>query len=288
MYAVTGITGQVGGVVARLLLAAGLEVRAVVRDAAKGEVWAKQGCEVALADVNDQQALQHAFEGTEGVFVLLPPTFDPTPGFPEARKIIDTLRAALAAAKPSKVVVLSTIGAQATQPNLLNQLQILEQELGTLSMPVAFLRAAWFIENAAWDVAPARDSGIVPSFLQPLDKPVPMVATADIGRVAAELLRESWTGRRIVELEGPQRISPDMIAASFARLLGRDVSMTVVPRDTWEDLFRSQGMKNPTPRMQMIDGFNEEWICFEGAEHEVRKGRVPLDRVLQSLIERAS
>ena len=287
MIAVTGITGQVGGVVARLLLAAGLEVRAVVRDAAKGEVWAKQGCEVALADVNDQQALQHAFEGAEGVFVLLPPTFDPTPGFPEARKTIATLRAALAAAKPSRVVVLSTIGAQATQPNLLNQLQILEQELGTLPMPVAFLRAAWFIENAAWDVAPARDSGIVPSFLQPLDKPVPMVATADIGRVAAELLRESWTGHRIVELEGPQRISPDMIAASFARLLGRDVSMTVVPRDTWEDLFRSQGMKNPTPRMQMIDGFNEEWICFEGAENEVRKGRVPLDTVLQSLIEKA-
>jgi len=287
MFAVTGITGQVGGVVARLLLAAGHDVRAVVRDAAKGEVWAKQGCEVALADVNDQQALQHAFEGAEGVFVLLPPTFDPTPGFPEARKTIATLRAALAAAKPSRVVVLSTIGAQATQPNLLNQLQILEQELGTLPMPVAFLRAAWFIENAAWDVAPARESGVVPSFLQPLDKPVPMVATADIGRVAAELLRESWTGRRIVELEGPQRISPDMIAASFARLLGRDVSMTVVPRDTWEDLFRSQGMKNPTPRMQMIDGFNEEWICFEGAENEVRKGRVPLDTVLQSLIEKA-
>lgn len=288
MYAVTGITGQVGGVVARLLLAAGHDVRAVVRDAAKGEAWAKQGCEVALADVNDQQALQHAFEGTEGVFVLLPPTFDPTPGFPEARKTIATLRAALAAAKPSRVVVLSTIGAQATQPNLLNQLQILEQELGTLPMPVAFLRAAWFIENAAWDVAPARDSGIVPSFLQPLDKPVPMVATADIGRVAAELLRESWTGHPIVELEGPQRISPDMIAAGFTRLLGRDVSMTVVPRDTWEDLFRSQGMKNPTPRMQMIDGFNEEWICFEGAENEVRKGRVPLDTVLQSLIEKAS
>jgi uncharacterized protein YbjT (DUF2867 family) len=222
------------------------------------------------------------------VFVLLPPTFDPSPGFPEARKTIATLRTALAAAKPSKVVVLSTIGAQATQPNLLNQLQILEQELGTLPMPVAFLRAAWFIENAAWDVAPARDSGNVPSFLQPLDKPVPMVATADIGRVAAELLRESWTGRRIVELEGPQRISPDMIAASFARLLGRDVGMTVVARDTWEDLFRSQGMKNPTPRMQMIDGFNEEWICFEGAENEVRKGRVPLDTVLQSLIEKAS
>jgi uncharacterized protein YbjT (DUF2867 family) len=114
MFAITGITGQVGGVVARLLLASGHDVRAVVRDAAKGEAWAKEGCEVAVADVNDQHALQHAFEGTEGVFVLLPPTFDPTQGFPEARKAIASLRAALAAARPKKVVVLSTIGAQAT------------------------------------------------------------------------------------------------------------------------------------------------------------------------------
>jgi uncharacterized protein YbjT (DUF2867 family) len=288
MFAITGITGQVGGVVARLLLASGHDVRAVVRDAAKGEAWAKEGCEVAVADVNDQHALQHAFEGTEGVFVLLPPTFDPTPGFPEARKAIASLRAALAAARPKKVVVLSTIGAQATQPNLLNQLQIMEQELGTLPMPVAFLRAAWFIENAAWDIAPARETGVVPSFLQPLDKLVPMVATADIGRVAADLLRETWTGRRVIELEGTQRVSPDMIAASLGRLLGRDVRMDIVPRDTWEDLFRSQGMTNPLPRMQMIDGFNEEWICFEGGQNEVRRGRVPLDTVLQSLIEKGA
>ncbi|SAL52487.1 NmrA family protein [Caballeronia sordidicola] len=288
MFAITGITGQVGGVVARLLLASGHNVRAVVRDAAKGEAWAKEGCEVALADMNDEHALQRAFEGTEGVFVLLPPTFDPAPGFPEARKTIASLRAALAAAAPEKIVVLSTIGAQATQPNLLNQLQIMEQELGTLPMPVAFLRAAWFIENAAWDVVPARETGRVPSFLQPLDKLVPMVATADIGRVAADLLRETWTGRRIIELEGPQRVSPDMIAASFSRLLGRDVRMNGVPRDTWEDVFRTQGMKNPLPRMQMLDGFNEEWIRFEGGTNEVRRGRVPLDTVLQSLIEKAS
>jgi uncharacterized protein YbjT (DUF2867 family) len=285
MFAVTGITGKVGGVVARLLLASGHDVRAVVRDEAKGSAWAKQGCEVAIADVNDVDALQQAFTGTEGVFVLLPPNFDPSPGFPESRKTIATLRAALAAAKPAKVVVLSTIGAQATQSNLLNQLGIMEQELGTLPMPVAFLRAAWFMENAAWDVTPARESGIVPSFLQPLDKPVPMVATADIGQVAKELLLDSWTGRRVIELEGPARVTPIDVAESFTRLLGRKVSMQIVPRDTWEDLFRSQGMKNPLPRIQMIDGFNEEWIRFEGGNAESRKGRVPLDTVIRGLIE---
>ncbi|MEH1979378.1 MAG: hypothetical protein V7L27_08955 [Nostoc sp.] len=103
-----------------------------------------------------------------------------------------------AAAHLGKVVCLSTIGAQATQSNLLTQLQILEQVLGDLPMPIAFLRPAWFMENAAWDVAPARESGIIQSFLEPLDKPVPMIATADIGRVASELLQQTWSGRRIV------------------------------------------------------------------------------------------
>jgi NAD(P)H dehydrogenase (quinone) len=36
MYVVTGITGKVGGALARTLLAAGQPVRAVVRDATKG------------------------------------------------------------------------------------------------------------------------------------------------------------------------------------------------------------------------------------------------------------
>jgi uncharacterized protein YbjT (DUF2867 family) len=111
-------------------------------------------------------------------------------------------------------------------------------------MPITFLRPAWFMENSLWDVAPARESGVIPSFLQPLDKPVPMVATADIGRVAAELLQETWSGRRVVELEGPHRVTPNQIAATFADLLGRPVRMEVAPRETWEPLFKSQGMKN--------------------------------------------
>ena len=201
MYAITGITGKVGGAVARTLLDANLPVRAVVRDARKGEVWDAQGCEVVLADIADRAALAAAFDGAEGVFVLIPPMFDPTPGFPEARSVSASLKSALETTRPQKVVCLSTIGAQAPQPNLLNQLGIMEQTLGTLPIPVAFLRAAWFMENIAWDVEPAREKGMISSFLQPLDKPFPMVATADIGRVAARLLRETWSGRRIVELE---------------------------------------------------------------------------------------
>ena len=285
MYAIMGVTGQIGGVVAHTLLAARQPVRAVVRDAGKGQAWADRGCEIALATFEDAVSLTTAFRGAEGVFVLVPSSFDPTPGFPEARTIGVTLRAALEAASPARVVYLSTIGAQATRSNLLTQHTIIEEALGTLPTPITFLRPAWFMENCSWDVAPARAEGVIPSFLQPLDKPVPMVATADIGRVAAGLLQEKWSGRRVVELEGPQRVAPNEIASTFAKLLGRPVRMEAVPRESWEGLFKSQGTKNPLPRMQMLDGFNEGWIEFENGEAGSQKGSVALESVLKALIE---
>jgi uncharacterized protein YbjT (DUF2867 family) len=113
-----------------------------------------------------------------------------------------------------------------------------------------------------------------------------MVATADIGREAAKLLQESWTGRRVVELQGPRRVTPNEIANIFAEVLGRRVSMDAVPRETWEQLFRSQGMKNPIPRIRMLDGFNERWIEFENGNADSRKGEVALKSVLQTLVER--
>ncbi|WP_133648440.1 NmrA family NAD(P)-binding protein [Paraburkholderia flava] len=288
MYAITGITGQVGGALARTLLDSHLPVRAVVRDPARAQIWAERGCDVAQASMEDAASLAAAFEGADGVFILPPSNFDPSPGFPEARVVIDAVKRAIEIAKPGKVVCLSTIGAQATQSNLLSQRTLMEEALRTLPMPVTFLRPGWFMENAAWDVAPARDEGVVRSFLQPLDKPVPMVATADVGRVAAQLLQQTWSGTRIVELEGPQRTSPNDLAAAFARILGRPVHAEAVPRETWGALFKSQGMNDPMPRIQMLDGFNEGWIDFEGSEASVLKGNVSLETVLRTLVSQAA
>jgi uncharacterized protein YbjT (DUF2867 family) len=284
MFAVTGITGKVGSAVALGLLSADQPVRAVVRDRSKGAAWARLGCEIAIADMSDPEALAAAFKGTAGVFALLPPVFDPTPGFPEAVGLINSLRAALARAEPAKVVALSTIGADVTQPNLLNVLGRLEQALGSLPMPVTFLRAAWFMENAAWDIAAAKN-GVIQSYLQPLDRAVPMVSTDDVGRLAAALLQERWEGRRVVELEGPRRVSPNALAAVFAKILGAPVHAEKVARHRWESIFRAQGMKNPTPRMQMIDGFNEGWIDFPDRGAHARKGAISIDQAIATLIE---
>jgi uncharacterized protein YbjT (DUF2867 family) len=288
MYAITGITGKVGGAVARALLAAGQPVRAVVRDAGRAHVWAERGCEVVTASMDDVTSLTAAFDGARGVFILPPPEFDPLPGFPEAHATIDALKTALISAAPAKVICLSTIGAQATETNLLTQRTLMEQALRDLPMPMTFLRPAWFMENAEWDVTQARATGTISSFLQPLDKAVPMVATADVGRIAAQLLLQTWSGVRVIELEGPRPVTPNDIAATFAQILGHAVVAEVVRRDTWEALFRSQGTKRPLPRMRMLDGFNEGWISFEGKEAERVKGEVELETVLRTLVSQAA
>src|ERR1700754_1989542 len=129
MFAITGITGQVGGQLARALLASGQPVRAIVRDARKGEAWAGLGCDVAIAKMEDAAALTAAFKGANAVFILPPSEFDPSPGYPEAQVVIDAVSTALKAAQPGKALLLSTIGADATIDNLLSQRTIMEAAL---------------------------------------------------------------------------------------------------------------------------------------------------------------
>jgi hypothetical protein len=135
-------------------------------------------------------------------------------------------------------------------------------------------------------IRPAREEFDQPAAAQKMlaAKAVPMIATVDVGRLAAELIQQDWTGRRVVELEAEHRVTPDEVAATFAKLLGRSVEAQVVPRATWSSLFESQGMKYPQPRIRMLEGFNEGWIEFEGDGANVVKGSTGLETVLRGLV----
>lgn len=284
MYAAMGVTGRVGGVVAETLLKRGHQVRAIVRNAAKGVPWRDRGAEIAIAASGDSPALSRALSGAEGVFVMVPPNFAPSKGFPETRAIVSSIRAALVAAHTPKVVVLSSIGAQHEKGiGLITASNIIEKELAEIGEARVFLRAGWFMENHAGDVETARQAGHIRSFLQPLDRAVPMVATRDIGIEAAGLLVENWSGTRVVELESAKRVSPLDIARALGRALGRDVRAELVPREMWEQTFRESGAEWPEPRIEMIDGFNSGWIDFEGTP---RKGRLAIDDVVAGMVAR--
>lgn len=110
-----------------------------------------------------------------------------------------------------------------------------------------------------------------------------MVATADIGRIAADIIVQRWHGRRVIEIAGPQCYSQRGIATWLGRVLGREVVARAVPRDEWDARFQSQGTPWPLPRIKMIDGFNSGWIDFEPGEHEHVVGGTPYEVVLAEL-----
>ena len=272
MYAIMGITGRVGGAIAENLLAQGEKIRAIVRNPEKAAQWRDCGAEIAVAGVDDPNALASAFEGTDGVFLMVPPNFAPAPGFPELRKTLASYRAALAKALPKKAVYLSSIGAEQTSGlGLITGSHLLEQTLRDLPIAHAFLRAGWFMENHASDVTTAQSEGRIYSNLYPLDRKFSLVATADIGKAGADVLRQEWTGTRHIEVAGPEQYSPNDIARALSSVLGRTIEVVAVPRDKWTEFFVGQGMPEgrTEPRAEMVDGFNSGWIHFgvTGTEH---------------------
>ena len=291
MYAVMGITGRVGGAIAENLLAQGERIRAIVRNPEKATSWRDRGAEIAAADVDDQNALASAFEGTDGVFLMIPPNFAPAPGFPETRKTLASYHAALSKALPKKAVYLSSIGAEQTSGlGLITGLHLLEQTFRDLAIAHAFLRAGWFMENHASDVTTAQSDGKIFSNLYPLDRKFSLVAATDIGKAGADVLRQEWTGTRYVEVAGPEQYSPNDIARALSSALGHTVEAVAVPREKWTEFFVGQGMPEgrTEPRAEMVDGFNSGWIRFgvPGTEHIT--GTTSLTSVIAKLVTNGS
>ncbi|MBV6804051.1 NmrA family NAD(P)-binding protein [Xanthomonas euvesicatoria] len=284
MYAIMGISGRVGSVVAQTILDAGQQVRAIVRSAAKATRWHDLGCDVAIADVEDQDSLERAFSDTQGAFVMLPPAYDQSPGLAEGHARANSIRNALLRACPAKVLALSTYGAQVNRPNLFNELGYLERVLKELDAPVTVLRAAWYMENHEWDISSANEQGLIRSHLQPLDKSIPMVSTNDVGRMAAQLLMEDWSGYRIEEFEGPEAVSPNRLAQAFASGLGKDVSAEAIPRNAWESGFKKAGINNPEPWIQSLEGTNDGWLAFEKSEESRYHGKITIDEAIALLL----
>jgi uncharacterized protein YbjT (DUF2867 family) len=263
MYFVSGITGHVGGAAARHLLHEGHTVRALARDPRKAAEWSQQGVDLRQGDFNDAAAVARAMDGVEAAFLMLPPFFAPAPGFPEAKAIIASFRQALRQTPPPRLVVLSSVGSQ--QRSGLGHITVthlLEEALGDLPFPTAFVRAGSFLENYTRALEIAAATGWFDSLWTPTDRAVPMVATADIGAEVARLLVGGWSGKKIVELGS--RSSPDDLARAMSEVLGRPVRARAVPREQWSASLAAQGLPPRAigPFEEMVDAYNAGWIDF--------------------------
>ena len=96
----------------------GTRVRVIVRDAKKGDSFRARGTEVAVADLGDAKALEQAFAGASGLYVLIPPALGADDMRAEQTTQIDAVAAAVRAAKVPHVVLLSSVGGVAMPTSL--------------------------------------------------------------------------------------------------------------------------------------------------------------------------
>ncbi len=262
MFLVTGITGNVGGAAARQLLKMGKQVRALVRNQAKAEAWAKQGVELVKGEWEDAAVLKKALTGVEGAYLMMPPIQTPSRDFREAKAVLASYVEALAAVPPKKLVALSSMGSEKSSGlGLIISTHLMEEALSNQPFPVAFVRAGSFYENYLFGLQ-AGLGGTFPVFYNPTDRQVPMIATQDIGAEVAKLLTTNWTGKRVIELGS--LLSPDDLASQLGEVLGREVKAQVVPRAAWAEALQHMGLpKGETwGYEEMIEGVNSGLIAF--------------------------
>jgi uncharacterized protein YbjT (DUF2867 family) len=201
---VVGDSGAVGTAVVDGVLSLGHRVRRISRRAG--------------ISLDDRAALRMAFRGADAAFLMVP--FDRAAADLHAREheIVGALGDALAEAEVTRVVGLSGTSAHLGQRAGSGYgAAMLEERLDSLGIPeLVHLRGCFFMENHLAGIPLIVQEGIYAWAFRG-DRPTPMVAAADIGRVAAELLAAA----RVVE-PGVREVlgAADYSMAKSAEILG--------------------------------------------------------------------
>jgi uncharacterized protein YbjT (DUF2867 family) len=238
---VTGAAGQVGGVggmVARILLARSLPVRAFVRrDDERAEVLRQAGAEIFVGDLTRPEDVARALESCRRIYF----------GMSVSSAYLEAAIAMAAVAREQGSIGVLVHMSQMTvsQMSLRNmtdspqqrQHWLAEQALNWSRLPVVHMRPTIFQENfffldwAAEQIR--RDGAIRLPFGSGRTSPVSAQDVAEV--VAAILVDPAPHIGKIYELTGPRSEDLHGLASEYAAALGRPVRYIAAPLDEWRD-----------------------------------------------------
>jgi uncharacterized protein YbjT (DUF2867 family) len=209
VYAVVGATGDVGKVVVERLMAAGHLVRPVSRSAG--------------VSLDDRAALQRAFAGVDGAFLMIPFDVQAADLHERERDVGAKLADAVKGSAVRRVVLLSGLSAPLKTGSSLGA-ALMEDRLDSLGIAeLVHLRAGFFMENFRKGLAFVAQAA-TGCFSTPFrgDLPMPMIAARDVGARAAELLiEEPFRRLRVQELRGGGEYTMAEATAILGAAIGR-------------------------------------------------------------------
>ena len=283
MFVISGATGHVGSVAAKELLAQKQPVKVVVRGAAKAEAWTQRGAQAAVGSLEDSAFLAEALKGARGFFAMLPPNFAAPDFYAAQTKTADSIAAAVKASGVPHVVMLSSVGADlpaGTGP--IRGLHYLEDALRQTGTTLTAIRACYFQENVGNVLAPVRQAGIFPNMAGSADYAFPMVATKDIGALAAASLLNKPAKSEVVDLQGPS-YSNRQAAQLLGKALGKELKIVDVPAAGRVSAMVQGGLPEHVAKVfaEMYEGFEKGLIKPKG--DRMVRGKTELAEVVAAL-----
>jgi len=240
MFAIIGAAGNVGYATSSALRQAGVPVRAILRDAAKAARLREIGCEIAMADLQDPGSLSQAIGNADAVQIIVPVSPQAKHPAEDLRRSIESIAAALAQARPKRVLAISDYGAHVADdigmPSIFHDFEARLRRLGGHKQ---ILRSAEHMHNWGRAIPAALASGTLRSFQDPIDMQQPTISAQDLGLISAKLLLRPDSGHDVdvIHAEGPRRYSASDVATAVSQLSGRRVHAQAVPRSQWKEAF---------------------------------------------------
>ncbi|MDI1336560.1 MAG: NAD(P)H-binding protein [Lacunisphaera sp.] len=227
---ITGTSGQIGRQLTALLDFKQNDIVLITRQAAKLKAEAARGATVLEGDMLDAAFMGRALGGADTLFFLPPPNFASPDMIAEYRQLATVAREAVQANRVGRIVHISTLGAHLNreETGLIRGQHFVETILREAAPHVLHLRNGFFLENYLMSAGSIAQAGQV---YLPVsgEARYAFVATWDIAAMARDLLEApTWSGRSVIEFQGPRDFSFAEVADALGAGLGRSVAHVAV------------------------------------------------------------
>lgn len=237
MYLVVGATGLLGSAICARLRQRGKNVRAVVRPTARPETVQRlrdSGVELASGDLKDPASIRAACKGASAVISTASSTLSRQPGDSietvDLQGQLDFVRAAKDAAT-SHLTFVSIPRSPVRGSPLTRAKYRVEQELADSGTPYTILAANYFMEvwlSPALGFDYANRKAVVFGDGRQL---ISWVSYQDVAEYAVRCAETTAAHNRILEIGGPEDLSPLDVIEIFGRLAGGPFNVQHVPED---------------------------------------------------------
>lgn len=237
MILVVGSTGLVGSEVCRLLAAKGMPFRALVRessDPAKVDRLKGYGAQLVKGDLCDQDSLKAVCQGVSAVICTVSSMpFSYLPGVNDIQSVdCDGVIHLIEAAKAVGVkhfIHTSFSGNLNREFPLRNAKRTVEQHLKESGLVYTILRPSMFMEvwlspAVGFDAANAKATVYGTG-----DQPLAWITLKDVAQFAVESLENPAARNRVLELGGPESLSPHQVIRIFEAATGKTFEVAHVP-----------------------------------------------------------